>query len=65
MPIDIDRLRVLEGETVPKDVRAVIWPDGHRFVTEPHRYIERDEADVPADDVPQSYMDPRLKHSRS
>ncbi|CAK0829145.1 unnamed protein product, partial [Prorocentrum cordatum] len=65
VPIQLERLKILQNSTMPKEALDVVGADARKLLTDPWRYIERRAGDVEADGPPpRPYTDPRLRFSR-
>ncbi|CAK0811644.1 unnamed protein product [Prorocentrum cordatum] len=65
VPIQLERLKILQNSTMPKEALDVVGADARKLLADPWRYIERRANDVEADGPPpRPYTDPRLRFSR-
>ncbi|CAK0838390.1 unnamed protein product [Prorocentrum cordatum] len=65
VPIQLERLKILQNSTTPKEALDVVGADARKLLADPWRYIERRANDVEADGPPpRPYTDPRLRFSR-
>jgi hypothetical protein len=67
-PLDIDRLKILMGETRPKDIEELVGPDALPFVVDPSRRIVRSDDEMCAledSPAPACYMDDGLRTNPS
>ncbi|CAK0888833.1 unnamed protein product, partial [Prorocentrum cordatum] len=64
-PIQLERLKILQNDIVPKEVLGVWGADARRLLADPWGCIERRADDVEADGPPpRPRSDPRLRQSR-
>ena len=68
VPMALDRLKILRGDTRPKDIHQLIGPDAKHFVNKPYSYIPRTAHEQELYDhdhlPPVPYSDPKLRDKR-